>query len=181
MGIPRLVPASPHPPSSSNAARIHFGLAGRKARRFRASPREAPALRNGNPLYRLRTVVYPGAMPDRTYNDQIHEWTYDAIGNHLTQTITDAIEGTVRNTLYHYAAGPTGTGNSQKLDWVETAGGPKTTHAYNASGDLTQKTGPGGTETFEYAIPDKLPRISVSFSRRCSAHLRCRPLGAGIG
>ncbi len=42
------------------------------------------AIQGGDPLYQLTRMDYPAGAP---FNVEVHQWTYDAIGNSLPNTV----------------------------------------------------------------------------------------------
>ena len=89
-----------------------------------------------HPAFRLPTLV--------TEQGRTTAYTYDAQGNKLTQTNTDAVSGSARTWVWTYnTAGLVTTSTDPK--------GAMTTYAYNAQGNATSMTNPlGRVSTYSY-------------------------------
>lgn len=82
-----------------------------------------------DPLYQLTRVDYPAPAP---FNGEVHQWTYDAIGNRLTDTVNQS------TLTYSYFKNGSNPLNGQRLqnDGVDT-------YVYDAAGNLTSRQGNG--------------------------------------
>jgi len=98
-------------------------------------------------LYQLNRADYPAAAP---FNGEIDSWTYDSIGNRLTNTVNGATQ------TYAYFKNAGNSLNSQRL---QTDGA--STYAYNAAGANTGITG-GSSYTLGYDNEVRLTSISGS-------------------
>jgi RHS repeat-associated protein len=87
-----------------------------------------------DPLYQLAKSTYPNVAP---FNGEIDSWTYDAIGNRLTNTVN----GSTQNYTYQKI-----TGNSN--NWQRLLSDGSNSYTYDANGDTASKSGPGGNFTF---------------------------------
>jgi RHS repeat-associated protein len=104
-------------------------------------------------LYQLTKASYPGVAP---FNGEVDSWTYDAIGNRLTNTVNGAAQ------TYTYQKVGANPNNWQKLlsDGVNTyTWGSVFPSAYPASSAVS---GPGGTFTFGYNHRGQTASISGS-------------------
>jgi len=83
-------------------------------------------------------------------SDRVSAWTYDAVGNRLTQTLTTG--GTTETTAYSYDR------NDRQQDEVRTggAGAGTTAYSYDANGNTLTKTSPGGATTYRYNDANRL-------------------------
>jgi choice-of-anchor A domain-containing protein/RHS repeat-associated protein len=99
----------------------------------------------------VRTVVYGYDAARRLLSEAIDHrdaasdrestWSYDRVGNRLTQSVDAA--GQVESTSYRYDA------NDRLLDETRTGAGV-TSYAYDDNGNLSTKTAPGDTTTYGY-------------------------------
>lgn len=96
--------------------------------------------------YQLNRVDYPNVAP---FNSEIDSWTYDAIGNRISQTVNG---NTVNYTYYKNGANPN---NGQRLQSDGTY-----SYVYDANGNLFTKTGAEGTYTFTWDGDNRLRGIS---------------------
>ncbi len=78
-------------------------------------------------LYQLTRVDYPSAAP---FNGEVHSWTYDAIGNRLTNTVNAVTQN------YTYQKIGTNPNNWQRL----TSDGTNS-NTYDANGNTATRTG----------------------------------------
>jgi hypothetical protein len=76
-----------------------------------------------NSNYQLTGATYPNPAP---FNGEVHAWTYDNIGNRLTNTVNAA---TANYTYFKNGSNPL---NGQRLQ----SDGTKT-HSYDANGNVT--------------------------------------------
>ena len=86
-----------------------------------------------------------------TDKDRISAWTYDDVGNRLTQTVTIGAS-TTESTTYVYDA------NDRLLSESKTGGSQAgaTAYTYDANGNTRSKTGPGGATTYRYDDANRL-------------------------
>ena len=84
--------------------------------------------------YQLVRSDYPNVAP---FSGEIDSWTYDAIGNRLTNTMNASTQN------YTYFKNPGNPLNGQRLqsDSVNS-------YTYDADGDTQTQVTPGGTYTF---------------------------------
>ncbi|KAA0255550.1 MAG: RHS repeat protein, partial [Acidobacteria bacterium] len=109
----------------------------------------APTAYYYDSLYQLTRTDYPNAAP---FNGEVDSWTYDAIGNRLTDTVNG-------NTLsYTYFKNGSNPLNGQRLQSVSTA--PPTTYGYDAAGNVTSRTG----FTFGYDAEPRLRTIGTGLT-----------------
>src|SRR5262249_43313194 len=87
-------------------------------------------------LYQLNKVTYPNVAP---FNGEIDSWTYDAIGNRLTNTVN----GVTANYTYQKI-----TGNPN--NWQRLTNDGSNAYTYNANGSVLTRNGPGGNFTFTW-------------------------------
>lgn len=80
-------------------------------------------------------------------HDRRSEWTYDKVGNRLTQVVTAGAAAAV-TTRYTYDA------NDRLL--TETAGGVQTAYAYDANGNTISKGSPGTLTEYAYDDANRL-------------------------
>ncbi|MBK9373727.1 MAG: hypothetical protein IPN03_08340 [Holophagales bacterium] len=97
-------------------------------------------------LYQLTRTDYPIAPP---FNAEIHQWTYDAIGNRLTNTIGG---NTLAYSYLHNGANPL-NGQRVQNDGVNAYG-------YDAAGNTTSRQGPGGNFAFDFDPENRLSAIT---------------------
>jgi RHS repeat-associated protein len=86
--------------------------------------------------------------------DRITAWTYDSVGNRLTQVLTTA--GTSETTSYVYD-------DNDRLE-SETRTGPdagQTVYTYDANGNTRSKTGPSGATTYAYDDANRLSEATT--------------------
>ncbi len=88
------------------------------------------------------------AVTDPTYGDRTTSWTYDKVGNRLTEATTTA-SGT-ETVTYEYDR------NDRLLEEIGPAG--TTTYAYDANGNLTRRTAPDGTTAYTWTDGNRLAR-----------------------
>jgi RHS repeat-associated protein len=103
-----------------------------------------------DPLYQLARAAYPNVAP---FNGEVHSWTYDAIGNRLTNTVN------ANTQTYTYQRV---TGNSN--NWQRLLSDGANSYTYDASGDAISQTGPSGTFNFGWLREGRLNRITGSAS-----------------
>ena len=82
-----------------------------------------------DPLYQLKKAEYPNVAP---FNGEIDQWTYDAVGNRLTNQVNASIK------TYTYEKIGANPKNAQKL-----LGDGTNTYTYDFNGSQTSRTGVG--------------------------------------
>ena len=89
---------------------------------------------------------YPAPAP---YNGEVHAWTYDALGNRLTNTVNGVPQ------TYTYFKNGSNPLNGQRLssDSVNT-------YTYNPNGNSLTRNGSGGNFTFGWDYDDRMTSIS---------------------
>jgi RHS repeat-associated protein len=97
-------------------------------------------------LYQLTKVDYPTAAP---WNGEVHSWTYDAIGNRLTNT--------VNSTTQTYTYEKIG---SNPLNWQWMLSDGVNTYSYQGTGATLSKSGPSGNFSFAWNTEVQLTGIS---------------------
>ncbi|MCK6501526.1 MAG: RHS repeat-associated core domain-containing protein, partial [Nitrospira sp.] len=98
--------------------------------------------RGDNPQYQLSRAEYPSALP---FNGEIHSWSYDAIGNRLTNTVNAATQN------YTYLKNGQNPLNGQKL-----ANDGTSAYTYDFNGNTLTRTGYG----FAYDAENRLTAIT---------------------
>lgn len=96
--------------------------------------------------YQLTRVDYPNVAP---LNGEVDRWTYDPIGNRLTNTVN----GSTQN--YTYVPNPQNSNNTQRLESDGVNG-----YSYDENGNLVTKSGPGGTFYYNYDYDNRLTAIT---------------------
>jgi RHS repeat-associated protein len=98
-----------------------------------------------DPLYQLTKAAYPNVAP---FNGEVDQWTYDAIGNRLTNQVNASIQNYVYETI------GTNPKNAQKLlsDGVNT-------YTYDFNGSQTSRSGPNNYG-FGYDPDNRLASIN---------------------
>ncbi|MCB1555584.1 MAG: tandem-95 repeat protein [Xanthomonadales bacterium] len=83
-------------------------------------------------------------------NDRVSSWSYDRVGNRLTQVASIGPAGAVSTatTTYGY------DGNDRLL--TETTDGLTTTYTYDANGNTKSKAGPDGATSYDYDDANRL-------------------------
>jgi len=84
--------------------------------------------------------------------DRTSVWTYDPVGNRLTQALTT--DGTTETTIYAYD-------NNDRLEQEVQIGGAEagtTAYIYDDNGNTLTKTGPAGATTYAYNDANRLAR-----------------------
>jgi RHS repeat-associated protein len=94
--------------------------------------------------YQLNKTDYPSGAP---FNSAIHSWTYDAIGNRLTNTIN----GVTQNYTYYVNAGNTNNGQRLQSDSTKT-------YTYDYNGNMVSD----GTNTYTWDKDNRLTGITGS-------------------
>ena len=98
--------------------------------------------------YQLIQADYPTPAP---YNGEVHGWTYDAIGNRLTNTVN----GTPQN--YAYFKNGSNPLNGQRL-----SSDSDNAYTYDANGNNLTRNGTPGNFTFGWSADDRMASISGS-------------------
>jgi RHS repeat-associated protein len=101
-------------------------------------------------LYQLVKATYPNVAP---FNGEVDSWTYDAIGNRLTNTVNGSTQS------YVYGSAPNPSENQYRLisDGVNS-------YSHDANGSVVSKSGPGGSFTFGWSYDNRLSGISGAAS-----------------
>jgi RHS repeat-associated protein len=97
-------------------------------------------------LYQLTKADYPTGAP---WNGEVHSWTYDAIGNRLTNT--------VNSTTQTYTYQKIG---SNPLNWQRLLSDGVNAYSYFPEGSTESKSGPGGTYWFTLDLANRLSGMS---------------------
>ncbi len=87
--------------------------------------------------YQLLKATYPNVAP---FNGEVDSWTYDAIGNRLTNTVNGV---TANYTYQKIGANPN--------NWQRLLSDGSNSYTYNANGSTVTRNGPGGNFTFAWA------------------------------
>ena len=95
-------------------------------------------------LYELNKVTYPNVTP---FNAEVDSWTYDAIGNRLTNTVN----GVTANYTYQKIG-------SNPNNWQRLTSDGTNSYTYDANGNTATKTG----LTFGWSADDRMASISGS-------------------
>jgi RHS repeat-associated protein len=99
-----------------------------------------------DPLYQLNRVDYPNVAP---LNGEIHQWTYDAIGNRLTSTVNSS---TQTYTYQKIGANP--------LNWQRLTNDGQNAYTYDNNGSSVTRNGSGGNFTFGWNTYNRMVSIS---------------------
>ena len=99
-----------------------------------------------DPLYQLTRVDYPSGAP---FDGEVHQWTYDAIGNRLTNTVNAATQ------TYTYLKNGANPLNGQRLsnDGVNA-------YTWDNNGSNLTRNGVPGNFTFGYDVDNRLSSIT---------------------
>ena len=95
-----------------------------------------------DPLYQLTKAEYPNVAP---FNGEVDQWTYDAIGNRLTNQVNASIQ------TYTYEKIGVNPKNAQKL-----LGDGTNTYTYDFNGSQTSRLGPA---SYGFLRPRQPPRL----------------------
>ena len=95
--------------------------------------------------YQFNKVTYPNVAP---FNSEIDSWTYDAIGNRLTNTVN----GNTQNYTYYKNGGNPLNGQRLQSDSVDT-------YTYDNNGNVITKSGAGGNFTYTWDVENRLTGI----------------------
>src|SRR5262249_40101209 len=93
-------------------------------------------------LYQLNKVTYPNVAP---FNGEVDSWTYDAIGNRLTNTVN----GSTTNYTYQKIG-------STPLNWQRLTNDGVNAYTYDANGSVITRTG----YTFGFDSDNRMSSIS---------------------
>ena len=100
-----------------------------------------------DPLYQLNKVTYPNVAP---FSGEVDSWTYDAIGNRLTNTVN----GTTQTYSYEQVVGHQGQRlNSDGVNSYTYYGG-------GLSGSIGSRSGPGGNFTFTWTPWGQMSQVN---------------------
>jgi RHS repeat-associated protein len=99
-----------------------------------------------DPLYQLVKATYPNVAP---FNGEVDSWTYDAIGNRLTNTVN----GTAQAYTYQKI-----TGNPN--NWQRLLSDGANNYTYDLDGNAASRSGSGGTFNFTWSDQDRLITIT---------------------
>lgn len=97
-------------------------------------------------LYQLANATYPTVAP---FNGEVHSWTYDAIGNRLTNTVNG---GTQTYSYQKVGANP--------LNWQRLLTDGANSYSYDSNGSALTRNGPGGNFTFAWNADNRMTSIS---------------------
>ena len=100
-----------------------------------------------DPLYQLVKAEYPAGGP---FSGEVHEWTYDALGNRISSKVNGA------GPSYTYKKNGANPLNGQQLSSDGVNG-----YTYDANGSQTAKTG-SASYAFGYDVDNRLTSISGS-------------------
>ena len=113
--------------------------------------------------YELNKVTYPNVAP---LNGEVDSWTYDSIGNRLTNTVN----GSSQNYVYiKIGANP--------KNWQRLTSDGLNSYTYDANGNTATKTG----LTFGWNYDDRLTTISGSTTAAYMTDYRGRRSGKTVG
>jgi RHS repeat-associated protein len=99
-----------------------------------------------DPLYQLIKATYPNVAP---FDGEVDSWTYDAIGNRLTNTVN----GSTSNYTYQKI-----TGNNN--NWQRLTNDGSNAYTYDTNGSTLTRNGPGGNFAFGYNSANRMVSIS---------------------
>ncbi len=94
----------------------------------------------------MARVLTPSGAP---YNGEVHGWTYDAIGNRLTNTVNG-----VPQTYSYFKNG------SNPLSGQRLSSDGLNAYTYDANGNTLTRNGSGGNFTFGWDANDRMTSIS---------------------
>ncbi|MGH9315575.1 MAG: RHS repeat-associated core domain-containing protein [Thermoanaerobaculia bacterium] len=95
-----------------------------------------------DPMYQLTKATYPNVAP---FNGEVASWTYDSIGNRLTNTVNGSTQS---YTYQKIGANPT--------NWQRLLSDGSNSYTYDANGNTATKTG----LTFGWNYDDRMTSIS---------------------
>ena len=96
--------------------------------------------------YQLTGAQYPGASP---FNGELHEWTYDALGNRLTSSI----DGSAVSYNYEQVGQP-------PTNWVRLSSAGVDNFDYDANGSLVEEDTPSGNTVFSWDWENRLSSVT---------------------
>jgi RHS repeat-associated protein len=97
-------------------------------------------------LYQLTKATYPNVAP---FNGEVDSWSYDAIGNRLTNTVS----GTTQTYSYQKIG-------SNPNNWQRLLNDGANAYTYDSNGNTLTRNGGAGNFTFGWSTDDKLTSIS---------------------
>ena len=117
-------------------------------------------------LYQLTKATYPNVAP---FNGEVDSWTYDAIGNRLTNTVNGVTQ------TYTYAKNGANPNNGQRLlsDGVNT-------YTHNAQ-VTASRSGPSGAFSFFYDVFDHMTSISGALAASYAYDYQGRRVSKTVG
>ncbi len=101
-------------------------------------------------LYQLTKATYPNPAP---FNGEVHSWTYDNIGNRLTNTVN----ATTQNYTYQRIG-------ANPLNWQRLVNDGENDYTYDPNGNTATRNRPGGNFTFAWNADDRMTSISGAAS-----------------
>ncbi len=99
-----------------------------------------------DPLYQMTKATYPNVPP---FNGEVHAWTYDNIGNRLTNT--------VNATTQTYSYQRIGT---NPLNWQRLLNDGVNAYTYDLNGSTITRNGTPGNFTFGWDLENRVSSIS---------------------
>jgi RHS repeat-associated protein len=99
-----------------------------------------------DPNYQLLKATYPNTAP---FNGEIDSWTYDAIGNRLTNTVN----GSPQTYTYQKIG-------SNPNNWQRLTNDSSNAYTYDGNGSTLTRNGPSGNVTFGWNTDNRLISIS---------------------
>ncbi len=99
-----------------------------------------------DPLYQLTKATYPNVAP---FNGEVHAWTYDDIGNRLTNT--------VNATTQTYSYQKIGT---NPLNWQRLLNDGVNAYTYDLNGSTITRNGTPGNFTFGWDFENRMNSIT---------------------
>lgn len=97
-------------------------------------------------VYQLTKATYPSVAP---FNGEVHSWTYDAIGNRLTNK--------VNATTQTYAYQRIGANQN---NWQRLLNDGQNAYTYDMNGNTLTRNGPGGNFTFAWDLENRIYGIT---------------------
>lgn len=96
--------------------------------------------------HQLNRTDYPNVAP---FSGEVHSWSYDAIGNRLTNTVNSSTQ----NYSYFLNGGNPNNGQRLQSDGVNN-------YTYDNNGNSVTKSGPGGNYTFTWNKDDRMTAMA---------------------
>ena len=96
--------------------------------------------------YQLNKVTYPNVPP---FNGEVGSWTYDAIGNRLTNTVNG-----VTQTYAYQRIG------ANPYNWQRLTNDGTNAYSYDTNGSTLTRNGPGGNYSFAWNVDNRMTSIS---------------------